>query len=79
MTTSYLVRNFFGNQRQSSIQGVAQFYTWKIVLYIIYIIGVDTNIIRILISFVVCTLIAIIMHEVIEKPLKKIISKKIIM
>ena len=56
----------------------AQFYTWKITLGIINIIGVNTNIIRIAISFVVCTLIAIVMHEAIEKPLKKIISKKII-
>lgn len=53
----------------------SQFFTWKITIIIINTLGVDTNIIRIVTSFFVCTLITIIMHEVIEKPLKLLLSK----
>lgn len=57
----------------------AQFYTWKITLGIINFIGVNTNIIRISISFIICLLIAIVMHEAIEKPIKRLLTKKIIL
>lgn len=56
----------------------AQFYTWKTTSEILKRIGEDTNILRIVISLVVCIVIAILMHELIEKPLKKILSKKLL-
>lgn len=49
----------------------AQFYAWKITLGIIKVIGIETNITKITISFIICILIAVIMHEAIEKPIKR--------
>jgi len=55
----------------------AQFYTWKITLAIIKLTGMDNNFIRIVLSLTVCTIIAIIMHELIEKPLRSTFTKRI--
>lgn len=54
----------------------AQFFTWQTTLALLNIIETDTNVLRILVSFILCTFIAIVMHEIIEKPLKLFISKK---
>lgn len=53
----------------------AQFYTWKITNYILSKLETYSNITKIIISFLVCLLIAIILHETIEKPLGKITQK----
>jgi peptidoglycan/LPS O-acetylase OafA/YrhL len=55
----------------------AQLYTWDITTAIVTVLDIDTNILRIILSFVLCTIIAIIMHGIIEKPLKKVMLQKI--
>ena len=53
---------------------LAQFFTWKTSLYIISIIGVETNLFRCLTSFLVCLGYTVLLHEVIEKPISKILT-----
>lgn len=53
-----------------------QFFTWKTTMFIIGRIGIDTNVIRIVISFLSCLLYTILLHEFIEKPLSNMLKKK---
>lgn len=48
---------------------------WDITMRIINLIGIDSNKIRIVISFAVITVIGILLHEFVEKPSKKILTK----
>lgn len=52
----------------------AQFFTWKISIKLIELIGKDTNMMRISISLMVCLIISIILHELVEKPIIKTIK-----
>lgn len=54
----------------------AQFFTWRLTLYIISeVLHMNSNLAKISVSFTLCLIITIIMHEVFEKPLKKLLSK----
>ncbi|SCX84107.1 hypothetical protein SAMN02910371_00152 [Butyrivibrio sp. INlla14] len=55
----------------------AQFFTWKSTMFIIAKIGFDTNVIRIVFSFLICMMIAIVLHEIFEKPLTKYLLKRL--
>ena len=54
-----------------------QYFTWKTTLFIIERIEVDTNILRIVIGFVSCLIYTILLHEIIEKPITKLLKKKL--
>ncbi|WP_026664662.1 acyltransferase family protein [Butyrivibrio sp. FC2001] len=54
-----------------------QYFTWKTTLFIISKIGIDTNILRIVISFISCSIYTILLHEIIEKPITRFLKKKI--
>ena len=54
---------------------LVQLFLWDIVRKWIAIVGMDNNWFRILSSFIICTGIAIAIHELIEKPSKKILTK----
>ncbi len=56
---------------------LAQFFIWSIVKVLMSVFPYG-NIFKIVISIIVCTIISIIMHELIEKPSKKILSRKLI-
>ncbi len=53
-----------------------QYFTWETTLFIIGKIGVDTNILRIVIAFVSCFIFSVFLHEMIEKPITKFIKKR---
>ena len=52
-----------------------QFYTWKVTNYILDKLEIGRNVIKIILSFTVCILLTVILHEIVEKPLKKGIEK----
>lgn len=56
----------------------AQFFTWKATNYILDKLQMDKNIIKIIVSFGVCLLLTILLHELIEKPLSKFLKKKLL-
>lgn len=57
---------------------LAQFFTWRPVAFILMKIGLyDVNLVKILVSFILCLLISIFLHEFIEKPLKYFFSVKL--
>ena len=55
-----------------------QYFTWKTTLFIIGKIGIDTNILRIVIAFVSCLIYTILLHEIFEKPITKFLKKKVL-
>lgn len=55
-----------------------QYFTWKTTMFVINKVGIDTNILRIVISFISCSLYTILLHEVIEKPAGKFLKKKLL-
>lgn len=56
---------------------LAQFFTWPIVKSIIQSLGHNSNGFRIIFSLIICTLLAIAMHEGIEKPCAKSLNKRL--
>ena len=57
---------------------LSQLFVWNICKLIIGNVGFDNNTFRIVLSFLLCTLMSIIMHYVIEDPAKKLIHKRIL-
>ena len=56
---------------------LGQFFAWKSTIYIVDIIGFDTNSTRIIISFLLCIIYAMILHELVEKFFIKVLYEKI--
>ena len=54
---------------------LAQFFTWDLSFIIIDFIGMDSNLLRIFVSFSVCLLISTVLHKLIEKPVKQFVIK----
>ena len=54
---------------------LAQLFIWKIMYQLIEIFDIQRNSLKIVASFCVCILIAVGIHELIEKPVKKILRK----
>ena len=52
-----------------------QFFTWKTTMFIINRIGINTNALRIAVSFLLCISYAILLHELIEKPFSILLKK----
>lgn len=52
---------------------MAQFYLWPIMYFLVGKMKSCNNMMKIALSFLICLLISIVMHEVVEKPLKKIL------
>lgn len=54
----------------------AQFFTWTPTFIVLSRTGFeDNNLIKFVISFLLCTFIAVVLHELIEKPAKRIVQK----
>ncbi|WP_330410438.1 acyltransferase [Butyrivibrio fibrisolvens] len=53
----------------------AQFFTWKTTIFVMERVGIESNAFKIAISFFVCAVYSILLHETIEKPLKKMLLK----
>ena len=56
---------------------MAQLFIWSIMKHFEEYIDLSNNIMRIMVSFIVCFLIAFILHEGIEKPAKRVVMKGI--
>lgn len=54
---------------------LAQFFVWKLTTFFCLYTGIDRNLPKIVISFSLCLLISIFMHEIIEKNVRKLIEK----
>ena len=54
---------------------LSQFFVWKTTLSIVNKIGINANIIRIFISFTLCTVIAVLLHEIVEIKFVKLIKR----
>ena len=53
-----------------------QLFVWKITLVVLRRIGMDNNIQRIIVSLIICTVLSILMHETVEKPVAKLFKRK---
>ena len=53
----------------------AQFFTWDVTKFILRIIGYENNILKIVISFIMCIFISILLHECMEKPVTKFLKR----
>lgn len=56
---------------------LAQLFLWSPVKILLQLSGMDSNSARFILSFALCTMIAIFLHKVIEVPCKRILTKKI--
>lgn len=56
---------------------LAQMFLWSISREIIALLGFDGNLHKIIVSLTVCSLIAVSLHELVQKRLKKILNSKI--
>lgn len=80
---SGVIKNFFGKKIFQYLSKIsyafflAQFFTWKLTLYIkteFEWFNTHTNSKLIFISFAICLIISILLYEIIEKPFIKIVS-----
>ena len=55
---------------------LVQIFAWKSTSYIIDNIGIDTNIVKILLSLLLCILFSILVHELVEKPTSVILNRR---
>ena len=56
---------------------LAQFFVWNIMQKVVVITGINNNVFNIVMSLFLCVLIAMVIHEIIEKPSKKVLKKMI--
>ena len=57
---------------------LCQFFSWKTTMFIISKIGMDNNLLRIGISFMVCMGYTVLLHEALEKPISNYLKKKLL-
>lgn len=57
---------------------LAQFFTFKSTSFLLKFINLDSNIFKIVLSFCICMIYAIMLHEIVEKPCSKFLKKKLI-
>lgn len=57
---------------------LAQFFNFKAASFILNQFGLDNNLIKILLSFSLCVIITVILHEIFEKPVCKFLRSKMI-
>lgn len=57
---------------------MAQFFVWEMTIFIINKFDIASNFFRGAIAFTICTIIAILLHECIEKPVGKVLKKSLI-
>lgn len=57
---------------------LAQFFTWKISGYILEILRINRNLYRIMISFIVCLILATLLHYLFTKPISDFVKKRFI-
>ena len=55
---------------------LAQLFVWKMTLFALNEIGMDNNALRIIVSLLICTAIATLSHEIVEKPIAKLFRRK---
>ena len=55
---------------------LAQLFVWKMTLFALTEIGMDNNVLRIVASLLICTVIATLLHEIVEKPIAKLFRRK---
>lgn len=53
------------------------FFTWKVTNFILEAVNLNKNASRIILSLIITITIAILLHELIEKPITKYLKKKI--
>ena len=51
-----------------------QFFTWSFIKRIVIFAGCESNIFKSIVSFAICMLITIILHELFEKPIIKLLK-----
>lgn len=55
---------------------LTQFFAFSIISFIVYVVlKTNNNIVKIIVSFATCLVLAIILHELVEKPCKKLMNK----
>ncbi len=54
---------------------IAQLFNWPIMKKMVELFGIDDNLFKIVSSFAVCLLLAVIIHEMIEKPSKRLLGR----
>ena len=57
---------------------LVQFFAWPTGLRVIECIGYDSNFIRIATTFTFCCIASVVMYELVQKPIVKLISQKIV-
>lgn len=58
---------------------MSQFFCWTICIVMLkYVIVIDNNVIRVVLAFVICSIIALGLYYIIEKPVKKYLVNKYI-
>lgn len=51
------------------------FDVWGLSQHVLHYVGVDTNLLRILVSFLICTLLSILLHELIQRPSQRLAKR----
>jgi|GEM_PF-2245197 len=57
---------------------LSQFFAFDTTMFIISIIRYNNNFVSIILSFIICMIYAILLHELIEKPIVKALRRKIL-
>lgn len=57
---------------------LVQIFLWPLCQYLLSVIGYDTNIFRILLSFVTCSILAVILYECIDKPVGAFLLRRLL-
>lgn len=51
---------------------LTQLFLWPVMKFLIEILNINSNLVKILFSFAICSIFAIMIHEIIERPIKKL-------
>lgn len=57
---------------------LVQIILWPLCNYLLSIIGYDSNLFRIVLAFITCTILAIVLHECIDKPIGVFLKKRLL-
>lgn len=58
---------------------LAQFFTWRTTILVLEYLNLDSNFLRISVSFGICMLTAVLLYEFIEKPTSKFLKRRLLL
>ncbi len=56
---------------------MTQIFLWPLCQWLVGLLGYDTNLLRIVLSFVTCSIVSILMYELVDKPVGRLLRNRL--